>query len=300
VSASRLSVTSCLILVGCGRVAFGPVQRDGARSDEGTNDVLTSDAAMPFGAPVLVSELVDVQQSSNPTLAADELELFLVRRPTGNNAGDIYQTKRAATTATWDPPVLVNELSSAADESGLFLSRDALTMWFASARAGGHDIYTATRPDRSQPFAAPVMVSNLSSLSEESSPAVDAAQLYYLENFGAVPRDLRASRRASTADPWPVPAPITELSNPADDSGPAPSPDALTLYFTSDRTGTQGGQDLWVSTRPTILDPFGAPIALVELNSAAAEITPWISPDGRVIYFASDRSGVVSIYRASR
>jgi|GEM_PF-4876008 len=51
----------------------------------------------------------------------------------------------------------------------------------------------------------------------------------------------------------------------ANESGPSISKDGLELYFASDRPGSMGGDDIWVSTRNTINDPWGEPNNLNEL-----------------------------------
>lgn len=55
-----------------------------------------------------------------------------------------------------------------------------------------------------------------------------------------------------------------------------------------------------MATRSTLDEPFGQPVPIVELNSPGREPSIWVSEDGRVIYFLSNRSGKPSIYRARR
>lgn len=88
-----------------------------------------------------------------------------------------------------------------------------------------------------------------------------------------------------------TPEPITELNSNVNDGTPEISADGLTIYFMSSRAGGAGGPDIWYATRPRIDAPFGAPINLAEVNSAAGERGPAISADGLTIYFTSDRTG---------
>jgi hypothetical protein len=61
--------------------------------------------------------------------------------------------------------------------------------------------------------------------------------------------------RASTADPWSTPVNLGPVVNSsADDSRGALSFDGTTLYLESNRPGTVGGHDLWVSTRTKLKD----------------------------------------------
>jgi hypothetical protein len=69
--------------------------------------------------------------------------------------------------------------------------------------------------------------------------------------------------------------------------------DGLTLYFSSDRTdnGANGGLDIWVSQRPTTADAWGSPVNVAALNTSSADLAPNISPDGHLLFLASNRPG---------
>jgi Tol biopolymer transport system component len=74
---------------------------------------------------------------------------FLVAR-----AGDLYegQLGQAGTAAA--------ELNSTASETSTYLSPDCLTTYFASARGGTTQLYTATRTAVDQPWTTPVEVTD--------------------------------------------------------------------------------------------------------------------------------------------
>ena len=65
----------------------------------------------------------------------------------------------------------------------------------------------------------------------------------------------------------------------------------LTVYFTSDRPGGLGGDDLWVSRRDSIDSEWGTPENLTVLNTASADSLPMLSSSGNIMYFFSDRPG---------
>lgn len=81
------------------------------------------------------------------------------------------------------------------------------------------------------------------------------------------------------------------VNTPYDDMMGAFSKDGLILYFTSTRPDGAGGEDIWVSQRTTTRDPFGAPVNLAMINTAAQDRTPTLSRDGHWLYFASNRPG---------
>jgi Tol biopolymer transport system component len=56
------------------------------------------------------------------------------------------------------------------------------------------------------------------------------------------------STRESVTDVWSQPVQLN-INSPQTDAAPYLSGDGMTLYFNSDRAGTLGTNDLWVSTR---------------------------------------------------
>src|SRR5438093_8275760 len=62
---------------------------------------------------------------------------------------------------------------------------------------------------------------------------------------------------------WAAPVNLGPVVNSAyADNGPAISKDRLSLYFTSTRPGGFGDQDIWVSQRASLNDPWGPPTNL--------------------------------------
>src|SRR5207247_10827686 len=55
-------------------------------------------------------------------------------------------------------------------------------------------------------------------------------------------------------------AAVAELNTPSQDQQPAIRRDGLELFLGSDRTGTVGSIDLWVSTRASTTDPWSPPV----------------------------------------
>lgn len=69
---------------------------------------------------------------------------------------------------------------------------------------------------------------------------------------------------------------------------PAISKDELTLIFSSDRKGGQGGKDLWITTRKSVVDDFNKPINLgAAINTPGDEQFPFLRND-TTLYFASN------------
>lgn len=99
--------------------------------------------------------------------------------------------------------------------------------------------------------------------------------------------DIWMSRRESTG--WAEAQPVS-FNSTARDFDPAFTADGRYVYFSSDRPGGMGGDDLW---RVTVTGQgFGNPERLgTAVNSSKNEWAPMLSPDGRTLLFSSDGRG---------
>lgn len=84
---------------------------------------------------------------------------------------------------------------------------------------------------------------------------------------------------------WSEAIHLGPVNSSHDELYPSIAPDG-TLYFGSDRPGGRGGWDIWKS-RPGQDRRYGEAINLSNVNSAAWEFNPAISPDGRYLVFTS-------------
>ncbi|MCE9610941.1 MAG: hypothetical protein K8R23_12165 [Chthoniobacter sp.] len=89
---------------------------------------------------------------------------------------------------------------------------------------------------------------------------------------------------------WSHPEPLASINSASNDRGPAFSQDGRYLYFTSDRAAGAGGYDLYVARWDGKawggVESLGQPV-----NTAANELGPALSADGKRLYFSSDRNG---------
>jgi hypothetical protein len=82
------------------------------------------------------------------------------------------------------------------------------------------------------------------------------------------------------------------INSPFSDRHPAISKNGLSLYLTSNRPGGYGGDDIWVSHRARVGDPWGPPQNVgPNINTGATEYAPTFSRDGHWILFISTRAG---------
>src|SRR6266567_2999555 len=104
--------------------------------------------------------------------------------------------------------------------------------------------------------------------------------------------DIWVSQRASVSDRWGTPQNLgPNINTSAGEGGPALSSDGHRLYFTSNRPGGFGGNDIYVSRRNNKRDDFAwqPPENLGSgVNTAADE--------GGPAFFEDDKTGVITLY----
>ena len=93
---------------------------------------------------------------------------------------------------------------------------------------------------------------------------------------------------ARTPSGWTEPEPLAVVNTEYDELGPEITADGASLYFYSNRTGSIGGYDLWVSR---LGDKGWRPAANLgpNVNSPFNDYGPALLPDGKSLYFSSNR-----------
>ena len=84
------------------------------------------------------------------------------------------------------------------------------------------------------------------------------------------------------------PLQLTVLGSAFSDRDPFITADDLRLYFSSERTG---GGDVYVASRTSPLQPFGAPVLATDLNTASYDSRVSMTANDLIAVEASDRTG---------
>jgi len=114
--------------------------------------------------------------------------------------------------------------------------------------------------------------------------------LCLLASYTAAPGT--SPRRAETFGDWSTPVNVASLNTDSNDMYAVLSKDELTVYFTSDRSGSIGLDDLWFATRESVDALWGPAENMGEpLNSLYADSLPMLSYDEHVMFFHSTRPG---------
>jgi hypothetical protein len=261
-----------------------------------------------LGTPENLGPTVNtVQAEGYPSISADSLSLyFWSDRPGGYSAGDLWVATRASVSDPWGPPVnLGATVNSSVGQTTPNISADGLSLYFASSRDRGGaaaDLYVTTRATLSDPWGPAVSLGSTvnSSAGGQGGPSIsaDGLSLYFASDrpggYGMV--DLWVTTRATLSDPWGPPANLGRTVNSdAFEANPSISADDLAFFFEG---GSGYPDDIWVTRRLTVSDPWGLPVNLgprVNL-SVPDDATPNISADGSTLYFCSDRPGGYGSY----
>jgi hypothetical protein len=110
--------------------------------------------------------------------------------------------------------------------------------------------------------------------------------------LGVLDEDIYMATRETTAEAFGLAQNLGPTVNALGfgDYSPELSLDGLTLYFSSSRPGGQGDADLYVTTRPSIDDPWEPAQNLGPgVNSSHFDGQPSVSANGKSLYWDSDR-----------
>jgi len=114
-----------------------------------------------------------------------------------------------------------------------------------------------------------------------------------LRSGGQGGADLWVCKRVSPEDAWGPPENLGAIVNTASgDWGASITVDGLELYFSSNRPGGYGADDIYVTGRATRTSPWGPATNLgPKVNGSFQDIWPVVSPDGLELYVSSRRPG---------
>jgi outer membrane protein OmpA-like peptidoglycan-associated protein/Tol biopolymer transport system component len=172
------------------------------------------------------------------------------------------------------------------------LTADGSSLIFSRTVNGNEDFYiTHQTADKKWSSATPLS-NQINTAQNEGAQSISPDGMYLFftgcnreDGFGSC--DLYVSHK--NGRDWDKPFNLgAAVNSPAWDSQPAVTPDGSTLYFVSNRPGGLGGYDIWKTTlntegewtKPTNLGP--------EINTSFDEMTPFIHPDGKTLYFSSN------------
>jgi WD40-like Beta Propeller Repeat len=261
-----------------------------------------------WSSPMRVEGVNTAANDMYAILSKDELTMYFTsdRQEGGLGGDDLWFTTRASPDDPWGPPENMSALNSPALDSLAVLSSDEHVMFFHSTRPGGcgaggtGDIWMARRHDkRTQEWGVPVNLGCVVNTGATEiapaffeNPETGQVTLFYGSNRPGPPKDFDVYASVVGEDGYfglgeVVPA----FSSTGRDTRIFLRRDGLEVFITSDRAGGQSNIDIWTSTRETLSEQWPIPVDVPSpVNSACDDGSPWLSRDGTVLYFFSNRA----------
>ncbi len=152
------------------------------------------------------------------------------------------------------------------------------------------------------PWGPPTMITVPPPTNTDDDPSItdDGLELYINSSRNGN-ADVFVAKRASITAAWSTPMFVANVSSSANETTPEVAYDGLSIVVASDRVGTTGGNDLWLSTRASRQDPWSPATRIAELSSPYNEAGGNITPDGLAVVFSSYRlNGSPDLFIATR
>jgi len=213
--------------------------------------------------PVNLGPVINSSAGDNgPSLSLDGHLLFFTSARPGPGLNDIYVSRRANPKDDfgWGPPEpLGSGVNTTAFEAGaeyVQSAEDGVGNFYFNRgpSQSAQDLYVASITRDGETRGAAVLVTELSDpAANDAAPSVRSHGREILfgstRSTGAGGLDLWISARPSVHDAWSPPENLAFLNSAGSDQQPSVSSDGRTLLFASDRLGSVGGTDIWMSTR---------------------------------------------------
>jgi Tol biopolymer transport system component len=229
------------------------------------------------------------------SMTDDGLYLFLT------SGSKLFRSSRTSLSAPWGSAEEIVELNDFENQAGS-ITADGSWFFFASVRAPDADVGLFKAHWDGGRFEVPEYLAiNGDALDFHPSVTRDLLELYFVSNRNGQ-NSLYVARRAAATEAFGDPQPVSLSFDTSEslEASPWLSDDGLTLYFSSDRPGGQGLNDIWQATRPSRDEPFANPEPLEYFNSAEEELYFRLSPDGLEAIFSRTVDNLFRLMRATR
>lgn len=261
----------------------------------------SADSIQPQILPNTVNTVIG--EEYGPTLTMDDNTLYFVglHRFDTNESEDIFVSRRDAKTGEWGAAQIVAALSSPyRNEAPTSISGDGRTMLLF---VEGRMCFSQKGPyGWSEPRPLPQYL-QLGNWQADGQISADGSVLLFAANYpaeGEEKTSLNIFVSERTESGWGKPYSIgAAINTPGMERSPFLHPDMKTLYFSSDREGTIGELDVWISRRlsDTCWTCWSEPENLgPQINTPGRDCWYKISTDGKTAYYAQKTGRKHDIY----
>jgi WD40-like Beta Propeller Repeat len=237
-----------------------------------------------------------------PVLPLLALSLLSCGDDVTGSAPDAAPRGHAFQDAVWSTPVNAGPaINSPANEQNAMLSKDELSLYFSSNRAGSLDIWIARRASTDAPWEPAVRaLPGINTAVADFAPnlSIDGHLLFFASNRdGNI--DIYVAHRTDTADDFAWDAPVrlgADVNTAGDELAPFYLQNAEdgpgNLYFNRSAPGQSTQGDIYYAPVDRDGQPRGASVLVAELSDPVgndAAIT--VRKDGREVFLWSTRAG---------
>lgn len=170
----------------------------------------------------------------------------------------------------------------------------------AASMDAGSDA-TSARCDVAKAFGPPVPVAGVNTNLNDAWGwlSADHLTIYFARDGGGTAANLYSAIRPQPSGPFTDVTLLGGVNTTDYESRPSVTADSLTLFMEVSIGG--GAGDIHVATRTSTAAAFSvhAPVAVIN-TASSTDWNPWISDDGLVMYFVSDRTGTFDIFKTMR
>jgi len=253
---------------------------------------------------VPVVELNTEYHDKAPFLSFDGLTLYFSRDISpGTHYSRIYEARRSAVSEPFEAATEISSLNHADGHvSGPWVSPDNLRMYYYITGGRGKRLQVAERDSTEDQWIHRLDIAELNELGNLTSPTLTRDERIIVFSGLNLPGghgqwDLWMAQRADRDAPFQNVTHLGAVNTEAFDVHPSITPEGLTLYFTSNRSGVS---QIFRARRESL----DAPFEMVEHLSAfdtpgGASEFPFLGRDGRTMYFGRWPAGEdMDIYMA--
>jgi len=235
-----------------------------------------------FGPPELVQGLNGSLTTNSARFSSDERIAYFSTLSAGHL--NLFTTSRADRTAAFGPFAAL-AVPDGNDHTSPVVTDGGLTLYTDTRTSGGWGIHKAVRSSTMVEFSSLMPVTALNAADEGGSYI--ANDVFYLSSFRVGNYNLYASKIVNGEFQMMQ---TLSVNTGGLELAPVVSADGLVIYYSFGpgpipATGAYG-LDVMMAIRPSVDAPFGMPVPLGAINTAADDELPtWISPDGCRLYF---------------
>ncbi len=140
-------------------------------------------------------------------------------------------------------------------------------------------------------FTVPHVIASLSSdstVDDDPSLTSDLTEIYFdsKRDGGKGKEDIWSSERGDRGTDWATPVAVAELNSADRETGIALSADGLKVWFSSDRTESMGGLDIFTAERKSRTDAWSAVTRVDELSTADDDLVSAVNDTNTVCLLA--------------